>query len=137
MACRIQNLGKHRMALDLRGGRIVYLQPNEISQPLREEWLYQNVHIPGWLEQGLVRRIDAKMSDVLAYEAAVAAKRARPASAKAGGGDVPEAQSKDKAGKGGKDSKKAAVATSPAPDKDQGDKGQTVKDAGPQGNPAA
>ena len=137
MACRIQNLGKHRMALDLRGGKVVYLQPNEISQPLREEWLYENVHMPGWLEQGMVRRIGAKMSEVLAYEATVAAKRARAAPAKPASGDAPEAQAKEKVAKGGKDTGKTSGAPSSTPDKDDGDKGQSGKDAGPKDKPAA
>jgi len=137
MACRIQNLAKHRMALDLRGGRIVYLQPNEISQPLREEWLYENVHLPAWLQQGMARRLDAKMSEVLDYEAAVAAKKQPPAPAKSAGDEASEAQAKDKSSKSGKDSKKAAAAAAPAPDKGEGDKGQAAKDAGPEGKPAA
>ncbi len=137
MACRIQNLGKHRMALDLRGGRILYLQPNEISQPLREEWLYENVHLPGWLQRGMARRIDAKMSEVVAHEAAVAAKKRPPVPAEAADGDASESRDKDKSSKTGKDSKKAASAAAPAPDKSEGDTDQASKDAGPKDKPAA
>ena len=68
MACRIQNLGKHRLALDLRGGGVIYLNPNEVSQPIREELLYHHIHLPHWLADGRVRRIDAKMSEVFAHE---------------------------------------------------------------------
>ena len=68
MACRIQNLTKHRLALDLRGGKVIYLEPNVVSQPLREELLYNHIHLPRWLAQGLVRKIDAKMAEVLEYE---------------------------------------------------------------------
>jgi hypothetical protein len=72
MACRIQNLGKHKLAVDLRGGGVIYVLPNHISPPLREELLYDNVHLAAWEAQGLVRRIDAKMADVLDHEARTA-----------------------------------------------------------------
>jgi hypothetical protein len=73
MACRIQNLGTHRLALNLRGGEVLYLNPQEISRPLREESLYENMFLDEWRQRGLVRWIDAKMSDVLAAEGGVAA----------------------------------------------------------------
>jgi hypothetical protein len=75
MACRIQNLGKHKLAVDLRGGDVMYLLPNQISPPVREELLYDNVHLAGWEAQGLVRRMDAKMADVLDHEARAAGHR--------------------------------------------------------------
>jgi hypothetical protein len=100
MACRIQNLGKHRLAVDLRGGGVMYVQPNEISPPVREELLYDNIHLAGWEARGLARRINAKMADVLTYEAKVtgrpapaeekpkaAEKRSKPADAKASDDD--------------------------------------------------
>jgi uncharacterized membrane protein YukC len=79
MACRIQNLGKHKLAVDLRGGGVMYVLPNHISPPVREELLYDNVHLAAWEAQGLVRRIDAKMAEVLDHEARAAE---RPAEAK-------------------------------------------------------
>jgi hypothetical protein len=79
MACRIQNLGKHKLAVDLRGGGVIYVLPNHISPPVREELLYDNVHLAAWEAQGLVRRIDAKMADVLDHEARAVR---RPADAK-------------------------------------------------------
>lgn len=79
MACRIQNLGKHKLTVDLRGGSVMYVLPNHISPPVREELLYDNVHLAAWEAQGLVRRIDAKMADVLDHEARAAG---RPAEAK-------------------------------------------------------
>lgn len=79
MACRIQNLGKHKLAVDLRGGSVMYVLPNHISPPVREELLYDNVHLAAWEAQGLVRRIDAKMAEVLDHEARAAG---RPAEAK-------------------------------------------------------
>jgi uncharacterized membrane protein YukC len=83
MACRIQNLGKHKLAVDLRGGGVMYVLPNQISPPVREELLYDNVHLAGWEAQGLVRRIDAKMADVLDHEARAAGQpaKAKPATA--------------------------------------------------------
>jgi hypothetical protein len=128
MACRIQNLGKHRMALDLRGGRIVYLQPNEISQPLREEWLYGNVHIPGWLAQGLVRRMDAKMSDVIAFEAVAVEEQNPAAPAEASDGDAPDAA--EKYGKASKGGRRAAAASS---EPDKSDQSNTEGSGQPQG----
>jgi len=80
MACRIQNLGKHKLAVDLRGGGVMYVLPNHISPPVREELLYDNVHLAAWEAQGLVRRIDAKMVEVLDHEAR-AAERPKPAKA--------------------------------------------------------
>lgn len=68
MACRIQNLSEHRLALDLRGGSVIYLKPNEVSRPIRDELLYGHIHLPRWLARGLVRRIDAKMAEVTEYE---------------------------------------------------------------------
>lgn len=83
MACRIQNLSKHRLALDLRGGDVIYLKPGEMSRPLREELLYDHIHLPGWLSQGLVRKVDSKMSEVLDFEKKAAAKLRPPAAAAA------------------------------------------------------
>jgi hypothetical protein len=68
MAVRIQNMGKHQLALDLRSGETIYLDPHEISRPLREESLYTNPYLPQWLATGLVRRFEASMSEVLAFE---------------------------------------------------------------------
>jgi hypothetical protein len=79
MACRIQNLGKHKLAVDLRGGGVMYVLPNHISPPVREELLYDNVHLAAWEAQGLVLRIDAKMTEVLEHEKKAAG---RPAPAK-------------------------------------------------------
>jgi uncharacterized membrane protein YukC len=77
MACRIQNLGKHKLAVDLRGGGVMYVLPNQISPPVREELLYDNVHLAAWEAQGLVRRIDAKMTEVLEHEARAAGHHAK------------------------------------------------------------
>jgi len=96
MACRIQNLTKHRLALDLRGGDVIYLRPGELSQPLREELLYGNIHLPRWLSEGVVRKVDAKMSEVLDHEKKTAAKPAPPAAEPAKAGTAPvEAEGKE------------------------------------------
>jgi uncharacterized membrane protein YukC len=99
MAFRIHNLGKHKLAVDLRGGGVMYVQPNQISPPLREEMLYGNVHLAGWEAQGLVRRLDAKMAEVLEHEA------------KAAGRPVPETATKAKA---------SSAKTDPEDDDDDG-----------------
>lgn len=94
MACRIQNLGKHKLAVDLRGGGVIYVLPNHISPPLREELLYDNVHLAAWEAQGLVRRIDAKMADVLDHEARAAG---RPVKEKPGESEKEPAEESAKA----------------------------------------
>jgi hypothetical protein len=68
MAFRIQNMGKNALALDLRDGETIYLNAHEVSRPLREESLYSNPNLPQWLASGLVRQLDAHMSEVLAFE---------------------------------------------------------------------
>jgi hypothetical protein len=68
MVCRIRNMGKHRMALDLRGGDVLYLEPNEISPPLQDELLADNVHMRLWLEQGLAQRIDSHDDELREYQ---------------------------------------------------------------------
>lgn len=68
MACRIQNLSPHRLALDLRGGEVLHLDPGQVSRPLREEALYGNIYLPQWQSRGLVRWLKASMADVLAIE---------------------------------------------------------------------
>lgn len=68
MACRIKNTGTHVFCLDLRGGEALYLQPGEVSRPLREELLYGNPYLAGWLRQGLAQRLDVSFREVLAWE---------------------------------------------------------------------
>jgi hypothetical protein len=115
MACRIQNLSEHRLALDLRGGDLIYLRPGETSRPLREELLYGHIHLPRWLAQGLVRQIDVKMSEVFEHERKAAAtgealagveadgKAGSTAEGPAGGGGAekpkPRGQTKDSSAK--------------------------------------
>lgn len=126
MACRIHNLSKHRLALDLRGGSVMYVEPNQISPPLREELLYDNVHLKQWVQQGLVRRITARMSDVLEHEErATGAKR--PV---AGEGAGKTARAAD-AGP----AKPAAKGTKSAGESDGGDSGK-VAEKKPAGKPA-
>ena len=68
MACRIQNLTRYPLTLDLRGGAR-HLRPYETSPPLREEALYDNVHLQELKRSGAVRELPAKMADVVAWEA--------------------------------------------------------------------
>ena len=68
MACRIKNIGEHTLSVDLAGGATLYLKPGETSRALREEFLYHNVYLSSWLEQGLVQWIDISMEEVLAEQ---------------------------------------------------------------------
>jgi hypothetical protein len=79
MACRVQNLGRHRLALSLRGGEVLYLEPHEVSRALREEALYDNMDVREWERRGLIRRVSAKMSEVLAVEGQILASEAAKA----------------------------------------------------------
>jgi hypothetical protein len=71
MICRIQNLSRHRLTLDLRGGAVLYVEPNQISPPLREELLYDNVHLRQWIAEGVARRIESHPGELQEHQAAV------------------------------------------------------------------
>jgi hypothetical protein len=79
MACKIQNLSKYRLSVDLRGGERIVLNPSQISHPLREEVLYGNPYMPEWQRKGVVRITPAKMAEVDAYEGRAPAPAAKPA----------------------------------------------------------
>jgi hypothetical protein len=96
MACRIKNTGKHTLSIDLAGGATLYLKPGETSRALREELLYHNVYVSGWLKQGLAQWIDIPMSEVHAEEQG-GARRPEPAAEAA---SPPKKRRKD--GGGGK-----------------------------------
>lgn len=70
MACRIQNLTERDLALDLRDGT-VYVGARALSPALREEHLYDNVHLPELIRTGAVRVVKEKMAEVLRAEGAV------------------------------------------------------------------
>lgn len=70
MACRIRNTGAHVLHLDLRDGETIHLAPGQTSRPLREEHLYTNPYLAGWLRQGLAQRHEAGFREVLAWEGA-------------------------------------------------------------------
>jgi hypothetical protein len=106
MACRIHNLGQHRLAVDLRGGGVMYVQPNQISPPVREELLYDNIHLPVWESQGLVRRIDAKMAEVLDHEAKAAGRQPAAAAAKPKGSAKPAKAEDDDGNEAGDEEEK-------------------------------
>lgn len=137
MACRIQNLSKHRLALDLRGGRVVYVEPNQVSAPLREESLYDNVHLRTWEQQGLARRIDASMDEVLEHEGRPAKKKGeRSAADKSEAGKSQDGPGEKRAGDSGKGEAPDAAQTDSAQaskegsDSDTGDKAPGKKSAG-------
>jgi hypothetical protein len=99
MICRIQNLSRHRLTLDLRGGAVLYVEPNQISPPLREELLYDNVHLRQWIAEGVARRIESHPGELQEHQAAVerqaqAEEAAREAGAGAAGAGKPRHSSK-------------------------------------------
>lgn len=68
MACRLINLCTQPLRVDLRGGGELLLRPGERSAALREELLYDNLHIAQWERAGWLLREPARMSDVRARE---------------------------------------------------------------------
>jgi len=83
MACRIVNLHSQPLRVDLRGGEFLLLAPGGRSRALRDEALYDNQHLVEWERAGWLRRIPARMSEVLA-DAATASAAVAPAAAKPG-----------------------------------------------------
>jgi hypothetical protein len=69
MACRIQNLTGRDLIVDLRGGEM-FVAARATSPPLREELLYDNVHLPELIRSGAVRVLRARMAEVLKFEGA-------------------------------------------------------------------
>ena len=63
MACRLVNLHKYPLTIDLRGGDTLVLGPGQTSPALLEELLYDNHHLPGWEAAGWVARLPAKFAD--------------------------------------------------------------------------
>ena len=63
MACRLVNLHKYPLTIDLRGGDTLVLGPGQTSRALLEELLYDNHHLPGWEAAGWVARLPAKFAD--------------------------------------------------------------------------
>ena len=72
MAYRLVNLHPHPLRVELRGGAVLTLAPGARSAALREELLYDNHHVAEWERAGWLRRLPARMSDVVADEAAAA-----------------------------------------------------------------
>ena len=66
MACRLHNLHDKALAIDLRGGEVLMLAPNSTSRAIVEESLYDNHHLPEWERAGWIRRLPARMDDVIA-----------------------------------------------------------------------
>jgi len=62
MACRLVNLHKHPLRVDLRGGETLVLQPGQSSPTLREELLYDNFHLTGWEKAGWIARLPARLT---------------------------------------------------------------------------
>jgi hypothetical protein len=66
MACRLHNLHDKTLGIDLRGGEVLMLPPHSTSRAIVEEALYDNHHLPEWERAGWIRRIAARMDDVIA-----------------------------------------------------------------------
>jgi hypothetical protein len=66
MACRLHNLHDKALGIDLRGGEVLVLAPNTTSRAIVEELLYDNHHLSEWERAGWIRRIPARMDDVIA-----------------------------------------------------------------------
>ena len=66
MACRLHNLHDKTLGIDLRGGETLIVPPNTTSRAIVEEALYDNHHLAEWERAGWVRRLPARMGDVLA-----------------------------------------------------------------------
>jgi hypothetical protein len=62
MACRLVNLHKHPLRVDLRGGETLVLQPGQTSLTLYEELLYDNCHLPGWEKAGWIARLPVRLT---------------------------------------------------------------------------
>lgn len=63
MACRLFNLHKHPLHIDLRGGETLILAPGETSRALLEELLYDNQHLRAWEAAGWVARLPARFAE--------------------------------------------------------------------------
>lgn len=66
MACRLHNLHDKTLGIDLRSGETLIVPPNTTSRAIVEEALYDNHHLAEWERAGWVRRLPARMDDVLA-----------------------------------------------------------------------
>ena len=71
MPSRIKNTGRHLLRLDLPGGRLVQLEPGQISAPLADEALANNSYLSRWLQEGVARRVRVSPGE-LAYHERVA-----------------------------------------------------------------
>lgn len=89
MACRIQNMTGRDLILDLRGGEM-YVAARATSPPLREELLYDNVHLPELIRNGAVRVLRARMVEVLEHEGGALEAAAEPANAAEPAGAQPD-----------------------------------------------
>jgi hypothetical protein len=63
MACRLVNLHKQPLRIDLRGGETLVLPAGQTSRVLREELLYDNFHVRDWEKAGLLARVPARLTE--------------------------------------------------------------------------
>lgn len=66
MACRLHNSYEKTLDVDLRGGEVLRVPPNTTSRAVVEEALYDNHHLVDWERRGWIKRVPARMADVIA-----------------------------------------------------------------------
>ncbi|MCC7247460.1 MAG: hypothetical protein IT473_02445 [Lysobacter sp.] len=71
MACRLHNAYDKTLDVDLRGGEVLSIRPNTTSRAIVEEALYDNHHLADWERRGWIKRVPARMRDVIAEANAV------------------------------------------------------------------
>jgi hypothetical protein len=86
MAVRLLNLHRAPLRIDLRGGSALVLRPGQQSDVLREELLYDNVHLAEWERAGWMRRIPARLRDDAQASAKTEGSARPPAEKKKTGG---------------------------------------------------
>ena len=68
MACRLVNTSGQLIRVDLRDGASLTLAPGQLSEALREELLYENIHVGTWEREGKLRRVPVRFAEIVAQE---------------------------------------------------------------------
>lgn len=121
MACRLHNTYDKTLDVDLRGGEVLRIPPNTTSRAIVEEALYDNHHLADWERRGWIKRVPARMSDVIAEANAAPQEAPARAGAKNGARKGTKSGAKQTAGKkvgraadASRSSKRTAKASAPA-----------------------
>ncbi|MBP6749089.1 MAG: hypothetical protein KA144_05580 [Xanthomonadaceae bacterium] len=113
MACRLHNAYDKTLDVDLRGGEVLRIRPNTTSRAIVEEALYDNHHLADWERRGWIKRVPARMRDVIAE--ANSAPQEAPARASAKNGAKQKAKKKvGRAADASRSTKKAGKASATA-----------------------